>query len=227
MTARAGEARFLGVAVALAAVVAALLLTGLDLLVGVPDGKGRTISAYVYSDAAWVFHTAVWLLVAATITFVVALVRTGLRRPLSPAVVLFALAAVGLVLVAVFPKTDWSVGDSPTGRLHRLGGMLAFLLPPFATLRLTRGAREVSARLARGVAALVLLVLAGVTVLAFGMAAQGGAWYHAFPLGQVERIVVGALLLALGLLGRWVAGQPAPESSSRAISEAEAARADA
>ncbi len=203
---RAAEARLLGFAVTLSAFVAALILAGLDLFVGVPDGKGRTISAYVYSDAAWIFHTAVWLLVAATITLVVALVRTGLRPMWSAPVVLFAIAAAGVVLLAVFPKTDWTVGDSPSGRIHRLGALIAFVVPPIATLRLTRGAREWTARLARLVAALILVMLVAIVGLVAAFVADGGSgWYRAFPLGTVERVVVGSLLVALGLLGRWVA----------------------
>ena len=204
--ARSGEARLLGFAVTLSAFVAALIMAGLDLFVGVPEGKGRTISAYVYSDWAWVFHTAVWLLVAATLTLTVALVRTGLRRPLSAPVVLFAVAAVGLVLLAVFPKTDWTVGDSLSGRIHRLGALIAFVVPPVATLRLTRGAPEWTARLARLVAALILVMLVAIVGLVVAFVADGGStWYRAFPLGTVERVVVGSLLVALGLLGQWVA----------------------
>ena len=207
--ARAAEARVLGFAVTLSAFVAALLFAGLDVFVGVPEGKGRTVSAYVYSDAAWAFHTAVWLLVAATLTLVVALVRTGLRPVRSASVALFAVAAAGLVLLAVFPKTDWTVGDSPSGRLHRLGALVAFVVPPIATLRLTRGAAQWPARLARLVASLVVLMLLATVALVVAFVADGGSgWYRAFPLGTVERVVVGSLLVALGLLGRWVALTP-------------------
>lgn len=209
------------------AFVAALILAGLDIFVGVPAGKGSTISAYIFTDQAWLFHTAMWLLVGATLTLIVALVRTGLRPPFSAPVLLFALAALGVVIVTVFPKTDWTVGDTLSGRIHRLGALIAFVVPPIATLRLTRGAREWSARLARGVAALILLILTAIVALVVAYIGEGGSWYRAFPLGTMERVVVGSLLVALGLLGRWIAGQSAPDSNSRAISPAEAARADA
>lgn len=209
-------------AVSVSALVAAALLTGLDVFIGVPPGKGQTISAYIFSDEAWVFHTAVWLLVGATATFVVALVRTGVRPAHSAPVVLFAIAAVGVLMIAVFPKTDWTVGDSLSGRLHRLGSLIAFVVPPIATLRLTRGARELSARLARTVAWLTIgVLLATVAVVVLFIASGGDGWYRAFPLGPIERIVVGSLLLALGLLGRWLttprpvtAGEPSPRTAT-------------
>ena len=192
-------------------VVAMLAFAGLDLFVGLPaTGAGSTISAYVYTDGAWVFRGAVLALVVAAAVLLLTLNRRRVVRWWSPTSVLLALTILGLLAVAVFPKTDWAVGDSLPGQLHRLGSMVAFLAPPFATIALTRrrGAAQRLHLAARGAfwsSLSVFAVLVGTIALVVVAVNAGGAWWQAFPLGLIERLVVGFELLAMALLGFWIA----------------------
>lgn len=197
-------------------VVAMVAFTGLDLLVGLPaDGAGSTISAYVYTDGAWVFRLAVLALAGSATALLIALTRRGVIRWWSAPAILLALTVIGLLAVAGFPKTDWSVGDSLPGQLHRLGSLIAFLAPPFATIALTRrrGSAQRPHPVARGAfwsSFAVLAVLVGVVAVVAIAVNAGGAWWYAFPLGLVERTVVGFELVSMALLGIWLTRTPSP-----------------
>ncbi len=191
-----------------------LAFVGLDLFVGLPgNGAGSTISAYVYTDGAWVFRLAVLALAGAATALLIALTRRAVIRWWSLPSILLALTVIGLLAVAGFPKTDWSVGDSLPGQLHRLGSLVAFLAPPFATMALTRrrGAAQRPHLAARGAfwsSLAVLGVLAGVIAVVAIAVNAGGAWWHAFPLGLIERTVVGLELVSMALLGIWLTRNP-------------------
>lgn len=199
----------LGWAVTACALSAVAGIGALDLVVGLPaSGAGSTISAYVYTSGAWAFHLCIALLAVGSTALLVGLVRQGRCRPRSGTAVMLAVSVLSLVAILVFPKTDWAVGDSPAGRIHRMASLLAFLLPPIATLRLTRSPARAEHRAARGAHAFAvtcLAVLGGVVVLVFAFASQGRHWWRAFPLGAVERTTVLCELLAMALLGVWVA----------------------
>lgn len=206
----------LGWLVLTGSVAAMLAFVGLDLFVGLPaGGAGSTISAYVYTDGAWIFRLAILALAGAATALLIALTRRRVVRWWSAPAVLLALTVIGLLAVAGFPKTDWSVGDSLPGQLHRLGSLIAFLAPPFATMALTRrrGAGRRPPLAARGAfwtALAVLGVLAGVVAVVVIAVNAGGAWWGAFPLGLIERTVVGLELVSMALLGVWLT--QAPES---------------
>lgn len=201
----------LGWVVVLASVGAATAFLGLDAFVGLPGrGVGSTISAYVYTPGAWVFRLAVLALAAAAALLVLALTRRGTHRAWSVPMVLLTLTVLGLAAVAVFPKTDWAAGDTIYGRLHRIGSMVAFLAPPVATLLLTRrGSRSHDGHPAlRGAfwASLGVVATLGAAILLAVLAVRGGGmWWTAFPLGTIERTVVGFELLAMAFMGVWLA----------------------
>jgi hypothetical protein len=196
--------------IGLGGVLAAALLCGwLDLVTG-EDMHGSTISGYVYSHPI-TFTTAVIALVMGSCAVLCGLVRGRMTSMRHPGAWLMVLWIAGMIVVAVFPKHDWSVGPSLSGHLHRVGSLVAFLALPLAVVLLTRGAlRRGMGRWARAALALAIASYAYLGYLAFMIYAAGQdgvRWWRAVPLGLSERVLlvleVGALaMLALGLLRR-------------------------
>ncbi|GAB3309590.1 DUF998 domain-containing protein [Epidermidibacterium keratini] len=186
---------------------AAALVLALDATVG---GSSETVSAYVFTHPVE-FTSAVVLLVAGSVALGAALARRGHLGVGGG--VLLGLWAVGLIAVAIFPKTDWSVGPSLSGQIHRVGSLIAFFALPLAvavvTARSWRRGGALSARLGSifGLAAAVVL---GYLVWAVVQSQFSGIpWYHAIDLGLVERILIGFEVAALAALAVWVARRPA------------------
>src|SRR5699024_4918948 len=99
-----------------------------------------------------------------------------------------ALCVAGLIVVALVHKTDWTVGPSLGGTVHRIAGLVAFLGLPVTILTLLSG----SAARSRGT--VWVRVLAAVSplwflpiVIAIVAVGQQGQWWLAVPLGLVER----------------------------------------
>lgn len=170
----------------------------------------RTISEYALSDRKWVFDAGVLLIALGSALAFAAFVRHRDVRPYSGAVVLGALWTLSLLAVVVFTKTDWTIGPSIGGTIHRYASVVAFVSLPLAVLLVARkvfptqpGWRWV----ARGFGVVALgwfgLIVVGVVRMAYGY----GPWWRFVPLGLVERAMAGAavaaiLTLALGLLVR-------------------------
>lgn len=167
----------------------------------------RTISEYALSESKWLFDLSVGLIAIGSAVAAAAAVRHRLLRPASASFVLFSAWVLGLVTIVIFPKTDWSVGPSVGGSIHRFASLLAFLCLPAA---LVLAARVVFAHApawrravqSLGVAAFLWFVPILVAVLA--MAAGGPPWWRSIPLGLVERglaltEVLAIATLALGL----------------------------
>ncbi|PXY19068.1 DUF998 domain-containing protein [Prauserella muralis] len=200
------------------------LLTG-SLLMGLlhllPSSDGidpvrRTISEYALGPDRWLFDVAVLLVAAGSAAVFGTLVRQGRVRALSATTVLGAAWVLGLLTVMVFPKTDWSVGPSLAGTIHRYASIVAFVCLPLAVLAAARASFPSSAPLRWLARLLALTSLAwfGVILTAVGLMLAGGeAWWRAIPLGLVERLmalneVVAVLFLGVGLLR-----SPAPQHS--------------
>jgi hypothetical protein len=178
----------------------------LDLTVG---PLRRTISEYALGDYRPVFDVAVLLLAAGSIGILTALVHKGLTRWRSGGSIALSLWSLGLLLVVVFPKTNWAMGTNEvSGSIHRFGSMLAFVSLPIAIILLARPwlKDHVWGKHARWTMASGLLsVLAFTPILyAIVMGSMGGArWWRVFPLGYIERILLIAEVGAVLVVGLW------------------------
>ena len=150
----------------------------------------RTISQYALGPNKWIFDVAVLLVALGSALAFAELVRRGLAKPLSAPVVFGALWTLSLLVVVFFTKTDWTVGPSVGGVIHRYASVVGFLSLPLAVLLVARRAFPGSPgwRLAaRGFAGLALGVLSLLFLGVLRMAAGGGPWWLFVPLGLVER----------------------------------------
>ncbi|WP_232284103.1 DUF998 domain-containing protein [Saccharomonospora glauca] len=199
------------------ALVSVVALVGgvavMGLLHLVPSSAGidpvrRTISEYAHGPDKWLFDTAVLLVALGSAgVFVVVAGRAPARRV--PASTVFGgLWVLGLVAVVVFPKTDWSVGPSVAGTIHRYASVVAFLCLPFAVwsaANVVFGAAS-RPRVVTRLLALVSWAWLGVILTAVAVMLAGGEpWWRSIPLGLVERLLAGTevaavLSLAPGLL---------------------------
>lgn len=173
----------------------------------------RTLSEYALGPGKWVFDLAVLLIALGSALGFAAMVRLRRVRPYSGAVVLGALWTVSLLVVVAFTKTDWTVGPSIGGTVHRYASVVGFVSLPLAVLLVAHKVfpdRSAWRWVARGLAAVSLgwfgLILVGVVRMGMGY----GPWWRFVPLGLVERAmalsaVAAILVLALGLLR---AGKP-------------------
>lgn len=168
----------------------------------------RTISEYALGPNKWLFDLAVLLVALGSALGFAAVVRHAGVRPYSGAVVLGALWTASLLVVVVFTKTDWTVGPSIGGTIHRYASVVGFVSLPLAVLLVAHKVfpdRSAWRWAARGFAAVALgwfgLILVGVIRMGMGY----GPWWRFVPLGLVERAmalaaVAAILTLALGLL---------------------------
>jgi hypothetical protein len=168
----------------------------------------RTISEYALGPSKWVFDGAVLLIALGSALGFAAFVRHRGVRPYSGPVVLGALWVISLLVVVTFTKTDWTVGPSVGGVIHRYASVVGFVSLPLAVLLLAHKVfpqQPVWRWVARGFSAIALgwfgLILVGVVRNAYGY----GPWWRFVPLGLVERAmafsaVAAITTLALGLL---------------------------
>lgn len=173
------------------------------------DPVRRTISQYALGPGKLVFDAAVLLVALGSAVAFAELVRRRIVRPLSVPVVLGALWTVSLLVIVWFTKTDWTVGPSLGGVIHRYASVVGFLSLPLAVLLVARRvfADAPAWRIAaRTFAALALSVLGVLFVGVLRMAAGGGPWWRFVPLGLVERMMalsavaaVAVLMLGLGV----------------------------
>lgn len=168
----------------------------------------RTLSEYALGPSKWVFDLAVLLIAIGSALGFYAVVRHRQVRPYSGAVVLGALWTVSLLVIVAFTKTDWTVGPSIGGTIHRYASVVAFVSLPLAVLLVAHKVfpdRSGWCWAARGFAAVALgwfgLILVGVVRMGMGY----GPWWRFVPLGLVERAmalaaVAAILTVALGLV---------------------------
>lgn len=168
----------------------------------------RTLSEYALGPNKWLFDVAVLLVAFGSALGFAAMVRHRQVRPYSGAVVLGALWTISLLVIVVFTKTDWTVGPSVGGMIHRYASVVGFLSLPLAVLLVAHKVfpdRSTWRWAARGFAAVSLawfgVILVGVVRMGMGY----GPWWRFVPLGLVERAValsaVAAILtLVLGMV---------------------------
>ncbi|AXB42024.1 DUF998 domain-containing protein [Amycolatopsis albispora] len=164
----------------------------------------RTISQYALTDSRWIFDLGVALVAVGSAVLFYALVRRGLIERFSAASVFGGLWTVSLLLIVAFPKTNWAIGPSLGGTIHRYASVVAFVALPLAVIF---GARTVfrhspfARRLAVffGITSLLWfgLILLGVV----NMLAGGEPWWTFVPLGLVERLMALNEMFAIAALG--------------------------
>ncbi|NIJ11810.1 hypothetical protein FHU38_002154 [Saccharomonospora amisosensis] len=167
------------------------------------DPVRRTISEYALGPDKWLFDLSVLLVAAGSAGAFGMLVARGLVRAASATTLFGGLWVAGLATVTLFEKTDWSVGPSLGGTIHRYASIVAFVALPLAVLSCA-GAALPASRPLRGLARL----LATTSLLWFGvilgavalMLAGGEPWWRAIPPGLVERFLAGGEVLALAVL---------------------------
>jgi hypothetical protein len=172
----------------------------------------RTISEYALSSNKWLFDLAVVFVALGSATAFYTLVRRSLLRLLSAASVLGTLWIVSLLVIVAFPKTDWSVGPSVGGTIHRIASIVAFLCLPVAVIVAARVAFRHDApwrRLVIGLGVVSLLCFTPILGAVLQMAAGGIPWWRAIPLGLVERFLALSEVLAVGTLAAGLLRSPA------------------
>jgi hypothetical protein len=180
------------------------------------DPVRRTISEYALRDLGWMFDTGVLALAAGSVAVLIALVRAGLVRWPSFAAVGMLVWAAGMVAVVVFEKTNWAVGPSVGGVIHRYASLVAFLVLPVATLAATRGRDGVAWPRWLAAAALAWLgaILSGVVLRPI----SGVPWWQFLPLGIMERglaVTEVAIVVALAI---WAGSRSAQVEAGAALS---------
>jgi len=204
-----------GACAGVAAVALALVVIGVMHLVGPSsrvDPVRRTISEYALLEGGWLFDVAVVLLALGSAGVLAALVAARLTPARSLPVVLLGAWCVGLLLVVAFEKTNWSIGPSVSGYIHRYASLVAFLALPLGALLLVRRHRGDPATrpLRIGVRWGSWLALASFLPIVGAIALRGVIglpWWRAVPLGLLERGLALAEVLVVALLGLWALAQ--------------------
>jgi hypothetical protein len=160
----------------------------------------RTLSEYALGTSKWAFDLAVVLIALGSALVFAELLRRGHGRV---AVALGAVWVASLVLVVVFTKTNWSVGPSIGGTIHRYASVAAFLSLPLAVLAAAGAVFPAAAGwrwLARLLSAASLVWFGTIVVGVVNMAMGGVSWWRFVPLGLVERMIAGFGVAALAVL---------------------------
>ncbi len=172
----------------------------------------RTISEYQLGPSKWAFDLSVLLIAAGSALVFAELVRRGLVRPLSGGVVLSALWTLSLLAIVTFTKTDWSVGPSLSGTIHRYASVVGFVSLPLAVIVVAGKVFPAVAGwrwFARGMGALSLgwfgLIIVGVVNMSLG----GEPWWQFVPLGLVERMMAVTAVLAIIIVSAGLLARPA------------------
>jgi hypothetical protein len=160
----------------------------------------RTLSQYALGPGKLVFDLSVLLIALGSALAFYGLVRNRVVRPLSGAVVFGSIWVLSLLTIVYFTKTDWSLGPSIGGTIHRYASAVAFVSLPLAVLLVARAAfpGRTSWRLAaQGFGALSLAFFGLIVVGVLRMLGGGGPWWRFVPLGLVERAIAFSAVTAI------------------------------
>lgn len=169
-----------------------------------------TISEHMLTPNRWLFSVSVLLIAFGSVAVFATLVRRRLVRPVSGTTAFSALWVAGLLAIITFAKTDWSVGPSVAGTIHRYASVIAFVALPMAVFLAAPAvyARPRWLRLLTRLLAVTSLLWFGVILGAVVVMLSGGPpWWQSIPLGLVERLlalneILALVVLAIGVLGR-------------------------
>lgn len=134
------------------------------------------------------------------------------------AAVLGVLWVASLLVVVVFTKTDWTVGPSVGGVIHRYASAVGFVSLPVAVIMMAGRVfpdRPAWRWSARGFAAMSLAWFGVIVVGVVRMAAGHGPWWLFAPLGLVERMIALTAVAALLTLALGMARKPRDVVASR------------
>ncbi|RZQ65747.1 DUF998 domain-containing protein [Amycolatopsis suaedae] len=162
-----------------------------------------TISQYALTDSRWLFDLGIAVVAAGSAAVFATLIRRRIVATLSFTSFLGFLWVASLIVLIFFQKTNWAIGPSVGGTIHRWASVVAFVSLPLAVIAAARRVypdSPVPRRLtvALGVTSLMWfgVILTGVVVMLTG----GGPWWTFVPLGLVERFMAVNEVLALGAL---------------------------
>lgn len=203
-------ARMAALAGMLAIVMATLLIVALHVLPpsSQVDSLHRTISEYALLDIGWVFDLALVLLAAGSIAVLVALTAGQVVRQVSAGSACMLLWSICLLVLVLSPKHNWAIGPSLHGQIHRVASLLAFFALPIGAMLIARTWRgyipwRAHASWSFWLGATTLLwflpIIAAVTLYPV----TGTPWWHAIPLGLVERLLALNAVATVLALGWW------------------------
>lgn len=173
------------------------------------DPVRRTISEYALLEGGWLFDVAVVGIALGSAAVLGALVAVGLTHARSAPAILVGVWCAGLLLVVAFEKTNWSIGPSVSGYIHRYASLAAFLALPIGALLLARRRRtDPRDRLyRRAITGFSTLALASFLPIVVAIATRGITevpWWRAVPLGLLERVLALSEVIVVVVLGLWV-----------------------
>ncbi|HEV7649237.1 MAG TPA: DUF998 domain-containing protein [Actinophytocola sp.] len=163
----------------------------------------RTLSQYALGPGKWIFDVAVLLVALGSALAFAELIRRRLVRPFSVPVVLGGLWVACLLVVVSFTKTNWTIGPSIGGVIHRYASVVGFLALPLAVLLVAGTAFADAPGWRFAARTFGVLALSGLGVLFVGvlrMLGGGGPWWLFVPLGLVERMMALAAVAAIGVV---------------------------
>ena len=168
----------------------------------------RTISEYALGEHRVMFDAGVLGLAVGSALVLLALVRVGLLRQASGGAAALGIWSAALVVVVAFEKTDWAVGPSLGGTIHRYASLVAFLSVPVAALALGRRWRGDAdwgrfAATSRTLGVLALVVLGAIMVRIALWGVPGVPWAQIFPLGLAERGLAIVEVAAVAVFALW------------------------
>lgn len=213
-------------------VAAAVLLVGALHVVAADrvDPVRRTISEYAVGAGGILFDVGVLALALGSLAVLAALVRARLIPAVSAASLLLAAWAVGMGVVVAFEKTNWSVGPSAGGYIHRYASLVAFLALPVGALLVAHAQRGLPGSLRYRVCTRVLALAS----LGWFLPILGGfllrpitgrPWWNAVPLGLMERGLALTEVSVVLTLAVWAASARRSAVSTPAPALGQAARA--
>jgi hypothetical protein len=211
LTKPAAPARVVAVGGALAVLMTIVMIGSLDVrrVLASVDLSRSTISAYGLGPNGWIFEVAVSLLAGGSLAILAVLVHRGITRWFSGGAIALSLWSLGLAMVVAFPKQDWSMPETASGGIHRVGSLIAFVSLPVAALLLARpwlkhAAWAPHARRTFGFGVLSVFAFSPLLYALLSHAFVGGtAWWRLIPLGYVERVLVITEVLAVLAAGLW------------------------
>jgi hypothetical protein len=182
----------------------------------------RTISEYALGEFGWMFDLGVIALAVGSLLVLFALVGAGLLGWYSSGAMALGLWSVTLLVVVAFEKTNWSVGPSVSGYIHRYASLAAFVALPVAALALARRWRRDPqfGGWAAGVRVLGWVSLGWLSTIFLGVFLRpltGVPWWQFVPLGLVERGLALTEVVAVIVMGGWAwraaASRRSPDAS--------------
>ena len=131
--------------------------------------------------------------------------------------------SVTLVVVVAFEKTNWSIGPSVSGYIHRYASLAAFIALPVAALALgRRWRRDPQFGRLRGLdaarwAGVSLGWLSTIFLGVFLRPLTGVPWWQFVPLGLVERGLAVTEVVAVVVMGAWAWRAGAGQTSANTV----------